>query len=54
MPKAAEIDVDDVPWRDDLFTNTPEIIDGKMILSNAPGWGSDINEKILKKYIWNK
>ena len=52
--RLAEIDVDDVPWRDDLFTNTPEIIDGKMILSNAPGWGSDINEKILKKYIWNK
>jgi galactonate dehydratase len=51
--RMAEIDVDDVPWRDDLFTNVPEIVDGNMILADHPGWGSDINEKVAKKYIWN-
>jgi len=50
----AEIDVDDVPWRDDLFTNVPEIEDGNLIIPKAPGWGTDINEKVLAKYKWRK
>ena len=51
--RMAEIDVDDVPWRDDLFTHQPNIQDGKMIISNAPGWGTDVNEEVAKKYTWN-
>ena len=52
--KMAEIDVDDVPWRDDIFTNPPEIVNGKVLLSNEPGWGTEPIEKQLKKYPWPK
>ena len=52
--RLAEIDVDDVPWRDELFTHKPNIQDGKMIISDNPGWGTAVNEDVAKKYSWNK
>ncbi|TGL99196.1 mandelate racemase/muconate lactonizing enzyme family protein [Leptospira jelokensis] len=51
--KIAEIDVDDVPWRDELFTNIPIIENGNYILGNQIGWGTDLNEDSLLKYKWN-
>ena len=50
--RMAEIDVDDVPWRDELFTSTPQIENGQMIMSSAPGWGCDLNESALEKFRW--
>jgi L-alanine-DL-glutamate epimerase-like enolase superfamily enzyme len=50
----AEIDVDDVPWRDELFTNLPSIENGSFILSKEAGWGTDLNEKALERYKWLK
>ena len=47
-----EIDIDDVPWKDDLVTNNPEIIDGYMTIPSAPGWGTDINEEVAKAHPW--
>ena len=38
-----EIDIDDVPWKGALVTRPPEIRDGHMWLSDAPGWGADID-----------
>ena len=52
--KIAEIDVDDVPWRDEIFTEKPKIIDGNFIFNNKPGWGCDVNEKQIKNYLWDK
>jgi galactonate dehydratase len=52
--RIAEVDVDDVPWRDELFTILPVIEDGEFKISSAPGWGTDVNEKALKKYKWPK
>jgi len=52
--KIAEVDVDDVPWRDELFTELPIIENGEFKLSTAPGWGTNINEKALEKYKWPK
>jgi L-alanine-DL-glutamate epimerase-like enolase superfamily enzyme len=49
-----EVDVDDVPWKDDLVTEQPEIIDGYMTIPKTPGWGADLNEKELAKHPWNK
>lgn len=49
-----EIDVDDVPWRDELFTDKPKVEKGELILGGKPGWGCDINEKALKKHPWPK
>ena len=42
-----EIDIDDVPWRDDLVTEVPHIKDGSLILSDRPGWGTDLNEEAI-------
>jgi len=50
----AEFDVDDIPWRDELFTEIPIIEEGKFKFNNMPGWGCNLNEKALKKYKWMK
>ena len=49
-----EIDVDDVPWKDDLVTNAPEIIDGHMTVPAAPGWGTDLNEEVAIEHPWGE
>ena len=49
-----EVDVDDVPWRDELFTEKPEIKNGELMLSKKPGWGTEVNEKVLKEHPWPK
>jgi L-alanine-DL-glutamate epimerase-like enolase superfamily enzyme len=41
-----EIDVDGVPWRDELVT-APVIENGELVLSDAPGWGCEVNEEAL-------
>jgi galactonate dehydratase len=38
-----EIDVDDVPWKDELVTHIPEITDGHITVPTIPGWGADLN-----------
>ena len=47
-----EIDIDDVPWKDDLVTSVPEIIEGHMQVPTGPGWGADLNEAALKEHLW--
>lgn len=49
-----EIDIDDVPWKDDLITTVPEIIDGYMTVPTAPGWGGDIDEHVARAHPWNR
>ncbi len=39
-----EIDIDSVPWRDELVTHPPEFENGELLLPTQPGWGTDINE----------
>mgnify|MGYP001456460326 FL=1 len=46
--KICEIDVDDVPWIDDLFTYPPKIKNGCVVLSDRPGWGTEPIENIIK------
>jgi len=47
-----ESDVDDVPWKDDLVTEKPDIIDGYMTVPAGPGWGTDLNEEIAREHLW--
>ena len=47
-----EIDVDDVPWKDELVTNAPEIVDGRMAVPTGPGWGTELNEEALRAHPW--
>ena len=45
-----EFDVDEVPWLGEFFTEPLIIEGGKLILSEKPGWGMDVDEKaVLKK-----
>ena len=48
-----EIDIDDVPWKDDLVTNLPEIDAGNMSIPAGPGWGTNLNEEVVKKHLWH-
>ena len=48
-----ETDVDDVPWKDDLITESPEVADGYMTVPNRPGWGADLNEEVARAHPWN-
>ena len=43
-----EIDVDTVPWYDELVTVQPSIKDGYLQLPTGPGWGTQINEAAVK------
>lgn len=52
--RLAEIDVDDVPWRDELFTRRPQIEEGCFKMSTTPGWGTEVDEKVLAKHRWPK
>ena len=42
-----EIDVDDIPWKDDIVTYVPEIEDGYLKLPKGPGWGTELNEDVI-------
>ena len=41
-----EFDVDEVPWLGEFFTEPLRIEDGKLILSEKPGWGMDVDERL--------
>ena len=45
-----EIDVDDVPWREELTTAAPEIRDGTLVVPAGPGWGCDVVEDVLRAH----
>ena len=47
-----EIDIDDVPWKDDLTTHVPDITDGYMKIPTRPGWGTNLNEAVAKAHPW--
>ena len=47
-----EIDVDDVPWKDELVTALPAISGGELTIPTAPGWGADVNEDVLRQHPW--
>ncbi|MBI3274017.1 MAG: mandelate racemase/muconate lactonizing enzyme family protein [Candidatus Colwellbacteria bacterium] len=45
-----EIDVDDVPWKDEIVTNVPRIENGSLIIPQGPGWGTEINEEAVRAH----
>jgi len=47
-----EIDIDDVPWKDDLVTNLPDIYDGQMKIPTGVGWGTDLNLEAIESHLW--
>jgi L-alanine-DL-glutamate epimerase-like enolase superfamily enzyme len=47
-----EVDVDDVPWRDELVTTQPRIEAGSLAIPAGPGWGADVVEDVLDAHPW--
>ncbi|HEX2515196.1 MAG TPA: mandelate racemase/muconate lactonizing enzyme family protein [Chloroflexota bacterium] len=47
-----EFDQDAAPWRDELFTHVPEIVDGEMRVPQRPGWGTDLREDVARSHPW--
>ena len=45
-----ECDPDDVPWKDEIMTVAPEIRDGYMTVPSGPGWGTTLNEEVLREH----
>lgn len=48
--KILEVDVDDVPWKDEIVTVVPPIANGIFSLPTAPGWGIDVDEEALARH----
>lgn len=47
-----EIDVDDVPWREELVTALPAIEGGELRIPGGPGWGVEVREDVLREHPW--
>ena len=47
-----EVDVDDVPWKDDVTTAVPTLAGGTVEILMAPGWGADVVEDVLNAHPW--
>src|SRR5579862_5359826 len=45
-----EIDIDRLPWDDELFTHVPPIEAGHLIMPDRPGWGTEPNEEALSAH----
>ena len=48
--RVMEIDIEDVPWKDDVVTNPPRIDAGDLLLPTGIGWGADVNEAVLRAH----
>jgi L-alanine-DL-glutamate epimerase-like enolase superfamily enzyme len=50
--KIMEIDIDDVSWKSELMTVQPKIEKGYFEVPTGPGWGTAINEEVLRAHPW--
>jgi galactonate dehydratase len=48
--RVMEIDIEDVPWKDDLVSVVPKIEHGELLLPTGIGWGADVNEDAIKAH----
>ena len=45
-----EIDIDRLPWDDELFTHAPPIENGHLVIPDRPGWGTDPVEDAIRAH----
>lgn len=43
-----EIDIDRLPWDDELFTVVPVFEDGHLVVPDTPGWGTEPDEEAIR------
>ena len=48
--RTCEVEVDDVPWKDELFLSPPRVVDGFVQLPSGPGWGVEPDERALARH----
>src|SRR5690242_18784476 len=48
--RVMEIDIEDVPWKDELVSPTPKIENGMFVLPTGPGWGVEVNEAVIRAH----
>jgi galactonate dehydratase len=48
--RISEYDVDEVPWKPKLLTHPPVIENGRFVVPTGPGWGTDVNEDVLRAH----
>jgi galactonate dehydratase len=48
--RVMEIDIDRIAWDHELFTHVPEIVGGKLVVPDRPGWGTEPNEEGLRAH----
>ncbi len=48
--RVVEYDVDDVPWKAEFLTKPPVVENGEMLVPQGPGWGTDINEAVVRAH----
>ena len=48
--RVMEIDIEDVPWKDDLVTVVPTIENGELLLPTGIGWGAEVNEAVIRAH----
>jgi L-alanine-DL-glutamate epimerase-like enolase superfamily enzyme len=48
--RTMEIDLDTVPWYEELVTELPKIEDGHLLLPSGPGWGTEVNEEAARSH----
>jgi L-alanine-DL-glutamate epimerase-like enolase superfamily enzyme len=51
--RISEIDIDDVPWKNELTTACPEIVDGQLKVPTGPGWGIEVREEVARAHAWD-
>ena len=42
-----EIDIDRIPWDSEIFTHTPPVERGDLVVPDSPGWGTEPDEEAL-------
>jgi L-alanine-DL-glutamate epimerase-like enolase superfamily enzyme len=52
--RISEIDIDDVPWKDELVTHPIEIVNGEALIPDRPGWGTDLVEEVALEHVWER
>jgi len=45
-----ETDIDRLPWDDELVTHPPEYVDGHLLVSDRPGWGTEPVEEAIRAH----
>jgi L-alanine-DL-glutamate epimerase-like enolase superfamily enzyme len=45
-----EFDADEVPWKAKLLTKPYVIENGEFLLPTGPGWGTAVNEAIIRAH----